>query len=315
VHLHWIGNEMISISEIKKIKKKIVWTLHDMWVFSGAEHVDLQGRYRFSHEKKNKIDRSTEIIDIDDWTWRRKYNNWRNVNFNFVTPSKWLAKCLSESSLFFGQKAAVIPNCLDIDIFKPIKNNSSQETENYSSRKKMILFGAVRGKDDALKGFSLLKKALVDISSDDLGKNIECIVFGGDKSDTLEMINGIDVRDVGRINDDNKLAALYSSADVFVAPSLLEAFGQTASEAHACGTPVVAFNNSGLTDIIEHKKTGYLAEAFNPEDLAAGIAWVLADEERLIELGKQARKKAELAYNYKTVGQQYKELYKKILSS
>lgn len=318
VHLHWIGNEMISISEIRRIKKKIVWTLHDMWAFSGTEHYDdinYPGRYRFVYSKKNRADEYNGIIDIDAWIWRKKKKYWRDVCFNFVTPSKWLAKCLSESSLFFGQEAVVIPNCLDIDIFKPAKNNYVQEKENYYSRKKLILFGAVRGKDNELKGFLLLKKALVNISSNASVKNLECIIFGGEKKDAFEVINGINIRDVGQINDDKKLAALYSSADVFVTPSLLEAFGQTASEAHACGTPVVAFNNSGLSDIIEHKKTGYLAEAFSSEDLAAGIAWVLADEERLIELGIQARKKAELAYNYETVGRQYKELYNKVLSS
>ena len=313
VHLHWIGNEMLSISEIRKIRKKIVWTLHDMWVFSGTEHVDFHGRYRSSYRRENKLDGKKGIINIDDWIWKKKRKYWSDICFNFVTPSKWLANCLSESSLFFEKEAVVIPNCLDVDLFKP-KKKYTHEKGDYASRKKLILFGAVRGRDDALKGFSFLKKALGNISSDSLSGNVECIVFGGDTRDHLEMINGVNIRDVGRISDDNKLAALYSSVDVFVAPSLIEAFGQTASEAHACGTPVVAFNNSGLADIIEHKKTGYLAEPFSPEDLAAGIIWVLADEKRLVELGREARKKAEKEYNYKIVAQQYKKLYEKILS-
>ena len=315
IHLHWIGNELISISEIKKINKRIIWTLHDMWAFSGAEHYDdinNQWRYRFIYSKENEQNNGN--IDIDAWTWKRKYKHWRDVNFNFVTPSRWLAKCLNESSLFYGKKATVIPNCLDINVFKQT-DTYEKEKNDLVFRKKIVLFGADRGKENELKGFNLLKKSLEYITHNNLLKNIECVIFGGKKNDTSEIIEGVNVKDVGIINDDKKLASLYSSADVLIVPSLLEAFGQTASEAHACGTPVVAFNNSGLADIVEHKKTGYLAESFSYKDLATGIVWVLSDEERLIELGKKARKKAELTYNYETVGRQYKELYNKVLNS
>ena len=72
------------------------------------------------------------------------------------------------------------------------------------------------------------------------------------------------------------LRALYSAADAIVVPSRQEAFGQTASEAHACATPVIAFHTGGLPDIVDHQHTGYLAKAFDTEDLAEGIDWVLA---------------------------------------
>ena len=72
-------------------------------------------------------------------------------------------------------------------------------------------------------------------------------------------------------------------------PSRQEAFGQTASEALASGTPVVAFDATGPSDIVDHKKTGYLAQPFDSSDLARGIEWILADENRRNEMGKRAR--------------------------
>jgi glycosyltransferase involved in cell wall biosynthesis len=87
---------------------------------------------------------------------------------------------------------------------------------------------------------------------------------------------GLPIHYTGHLHDDRSLRVLYSAADAMVVPSRQEAFGQTASEAHACGTPVVAFNTGGLADIVEHQSTGYLSKAFDTEDLAQGITWVLA---------------------------------------
>jgi len=102
---------------------------------------------------------------------------------------------------------------------------------------------------------------------------------------------------------------LYSAADALVVPSKLEAFGQTASEAHSCATPVIAFKTSGLLDIVDHEATGYLAKAFEPADLAKGIEWVMEDRERLEKLGSNARQKAEENFAYPIVAGRYNEVY------
>jgi glycosyltransferase involved in cell wall biosynthesis len=85
---------------------------------------------------------------------------------------------------------------------------------------------------------------------------------------------GFDTTNFGFVNDNNYLSYLYSAADVFVFPSIYEAFGKTVVESMSCGTPVVAFDNSGPSELIEHKKNGYLASAFNSKDLAIGISWL-----------------------------------------
>jgi glycosyltransferase involved in cell wall biosynthesis len=93
-----------------------------------------------------------------------------------------------------------------------------------------------------------------------------------------------------------------------VIPSRQETFGQTASEAPACGTPVVAFDTRGLPDIVEHQRTGYLAKAFETEDLAKGIAWVLAQRDSG-QLGQQARERAVARFSERVVVQGYLPLY------
>jgi len=106
---------------------------------------------------------------------------------------------------------------------------------------------------------------------------------------------------------------LYAASDVMVVPSVQESFGQTASEAMACGTPVVAFNTTGLKDIVDHESNGYLARAFDPGELAKGIAWVLEDEERWNTLSRHAWKKAVQDFSIETVARKYAKLYADIL--
>jgi glycosyltransferase involved in cell wall biosynthesis len=106
------------------------------------------------------------------------------------------------------------------------------------------------------------------------------------------------------------LVLAYSAADVMVVPSRQEAFGQVASEAMACGTPVVAFTGTGVQDLVDHRVNGYLAQPFDPQDLAAGIGWVLRQGS---ELGHQARQKVERCFSLPVVVQRHVELYQSLL--
>ena len=97
-----------------------------------------------------------------------------------------------------------------------------------------------------------------------------------------------------------------------VVPSIQEAFGQTASEAHACATPVVAFRIGGLIDVVSHKETGFLANPYDPESLAYGIKWVIEDKERNNKLSSQARLKAQKLWDSRIIAKKYIDLYNSV---
>jgi len=98
-----------------------------------------------------------------------------------------------------------------------------------------------------------------------------------------------------------------------VVPSVSEVFGQTASEAMACGTPVVAFNCTGIREVVKHKITGYLAEPYSSEELAKGILWCLENNNDG-SISQNARVRTETNYSITKVGKQYKELYNKVIN-
>jgi glycosyltransferase involved in cell wall biosynthesis len=118
---------------------------------------------------------------------------------------------------------------------------------------------------------------------------------------------------IGHLNDDLSLRALYSASDAMVISSRQDNLPNTGLEAHACGTPVVAFNTGGLPDIVVHQSMGYLARTFEPQDLAAGISWVLADPQRRRVLADAARTRAEQLWNPARVSRLYQQVYQQAM--
>jgi glycosyltransferase involved in cell wall biosynthesis len=315
IHMHWIGAEMISINEIAKITKPIVWTLHDMWAFCGSEHYDdlkSPERYEAGYYRTNRP-RDYSGIDIDRWTWNRKKKYWKNKTFNVITPSRWLADCASKSALFQDQGIYTIPNGLDLNIYKPVDKKFSRKKLNIPDQDniKYILFGAMSATNDERKGYKELSNALHYLVRNYNKEHFRLIVFGSEAHNGPDF--GMPVSYLGKLNNDETLALAYSASDVMVVPSLQDNLPNTAVEAIACGIPIAAFNIGGLPDIVDHKKNGYLANPYDSEDLADGIKWILDDAEKYTQLKAAARNKARSEFDIKNVVQQYNSLYKTIL--
>jgi glycosyltransferase involved in cell wall biosynthesis len=314
IHLHWICGGFLRIETLKKFHKPIVWTLHDMWPFTGGCHYDEScGRYRDSCGICPQLN-SERQKDLSHWVWKRKKKAWKNLDLTIVTPSRWLADCAKESSLFSNHRVEVIPNGLDVVMYKPVDKDFARECFGLPKDKKLILFGAMNVFSDRRKGFQFLEPALNKLMSDGLGDKAELVLFGASEPANQPHLR-LNTHYVGKLHDDVSLAMLYAAVDVFVSASLQEAFGLTIAESISCGTPVVAFNTTGPKDIVEHKRNGYLAEPCDVGDLAKGIAWVLGDGKRRQILSRQARQKVEQEFELKYVAQRYLDLYEEILSS
>ena len=308
VNLHWIQRETMSIKDISKIKKPIVWTLHDMLAFCGAEHYTNDNRWREGYYPNNRPNYESGF-DLNRWTWNRK-KKYLKTPIQIVTPSIWLAKCVSESALMKNWPVSVIAIPIDTDHWKPIDKKNARQLLNLSQDANLILFGAAGGGKDPRKGYDLLLSALEYIKTDKKIKKIELVVFGQSKPKSQPDL-GFPIHYLGHLYDDLRLAVLYSVADVMVVPSRQDNFPNTAIEAQACGTPVVSFDIGGLPDIIEHQKTGYLAKAFDTRDLANGITWVLEQSDSK-KLGNNARERAVEKFSEKKISEDYVSIYKKI---
>jgi glycosyltransferase involved in cell wall biosynthesis len=310
VNLHWVGGETISIEDLGRIRKPIVWTFHDMWPFCGAEHVADDGpdaRWSTGYFRNNRTVHSSGL-DIDRYTWNRKRRAWKSP-MHVITPSIWLANCVKRSYLMRGWPVSVIPNVLDTKIFKPVDRSYSRHVLNLPDGKDIILFGAMGGGRNFNKGYDLLLEALRFLSVSQ--KNILCVVFGQSEPRDAPDIP-FPIKWMGHIGDEATLTLLYSAADVMIIPSRQENLPQSGTEAHACGCPVVAFDCTGLPEVVDHCVTGYLAKPYQADDLAHGIGWVLGDKLRRSNLGFAARLRAEKLWSAGTVIPAYLNVYESV---
>lgn len=311
VHIHAICNGYLQIETLKKLQKPLVWTLHDMWPFTGGCHYNQDcDHYQKSCGSCPQLG-STRHQDLSHWTWKRKVNAWKDLNLTLVATTSWMAECARSSSLFQDTRIEIIPLGLDTDKYKPLNCHFAREALGLPQDKHLVLFGAIGGTSDRRKGFHLLQPALQQLSESGWSDRIELVIFGASQPETPVDL-GFKTHYVGRLNDDLSLSMVYSAADVMVVPSIQEAFGQTASEAISCGTPVVAFRATGLKDVVDHQQNGYLATPFEVDDLAKGIAWVLEDKERQQKLRFEARQKSLRKFASDVQARRYLSLYEEI---
>lgn len=310
IHLHWLGAGFLRLETLRKLNRPLIWTLHDSWAFTGGCHVPFScAKYRQNCGACPVLGSSCEE-DLSRRIWERKNRAWRGLDLALVTPSRWLADCARSSSLFRNSRVEVIPNGLNIGIFQPLDKDFSRKSLDLPRDRKIILFGAVLGGADPNKGFPLLAQALHILGE----KFTDAMVLAFGSVDFFGQPDpGMPVIGLGLVQDDQKLAAIYSAADVFVAPSLLENLPNTVLEAMACGTPCVAFQQGGVPDLIEHEVSGYLARPYATDDLARGIAWVLEDRSRHAELSRQARQKVVEEFELNHVSQRYLAMYHELL--
>ena len=307
VHLHWINMRFLNIKELAKIKKPIVWTLHDSWPFTGICHVPYECKNYETHCSACPVLGSGKEKDLAYEVFEKKLAAYKDLNLHVVTPSRWLGDRARRSTLFGQYPVSIIPNCIDTDLFMPFGKQEARQALGLDSMKTYLLFGAMHAIEDGNKGFAYLKDALKHMS----GTNIELMVYG--TNDDMERYGlPIPVRSLGYISNDKMMVLVYNAADVCVVPSLSENLSNTIMESLSCGTPVVAFNIGGNGDMVDHKQNGYLARERDRADLAKGIEWCINNNNDSA-IGRAAREKVLQNFTIEIVAEQYKKLYESLV--
>jgi glycosyltransferase involved in cell wall biosynthesis len=303
INLHNITVGYIQIETLKKIKQPLVWTLHDMWGFTGGCHYSNGcDRYQKSCGACPQLN-SQKDWDLSRWIWQRKAKAWKALNLTLVTPSHWLADCVRGSSLFQNFNVEVIANGLNTELYKPVDKKVARSLLNLPPDKKIVLFGATSATSDARKGFHLLLPALQKLFEINSEITIELVVFGA-STPTQSTNYPFKIHYLGTYKDDLSLSIAYSAADVMLVPSVYEVFGQTASEAMACGIPVIAPNHTSIKEITNNGSLMFPLNDFreyiglqdndrvrqivNPDEVAQKIEYVLnADIKEVAKVTKK----------------------------
>jgi len=306
LHLHFVANRFLDLRELNKINKPIVWTLHDSWAFTGICHFFYDcKRYKMSCGCCPML-HSIDPNDLSHNIWKIKYKLYSECNLHIVTPSNWLGVCAKQSSLLQNFPLTIIPNGIDIQQYQPVSIEKARLSLGLKENTIYLLFGAVNAVSDKNKGFDLLQEALKYLKCN-VKEKIELIVIGADKP-TLEEEFGFKTTYLGVIKDENKMVEIYNAANVVIVPSRSENFSNTILESMSCGTPVVSFDIGGNSDLIDHKKNGYLAKSFDALDMANGISWCVENNINN-ELSINAQTKVKINFSSNFVIKKYIELY------
>ena len=304
VNLHWINEGLISVKNIRNIKLPVVWTVHDMWAFTGGCHYTVScERYKTKCGKCPQL-KSGREYDLSTYIFNIKKQ--LKGKITFVAPSRWMKDCIEQSALFADSMVHHIPYPVDLNVYKPRPKDVVRDLFGLPKDKKLILFGAMNALQDERKGFRNLMGALKLLQDDsELVKNTELVVFGSSRPQD-ELNKMFKTHYLGKFSDELAISLVYGACDAFVAPSTQDNLPNTVIESLACGVPVVAFNIGGMPDMITSGTNGFLAEPFSGAGLAQGITKALRDTELL---GKNARQKAIEDFTPARIAEQYQKVY------
>ncbi len=315
IHLHWIAG-MIDYTKFFQNagNKPLVWTLHDRNPITGGCHItgDCK-KYETGCGACPQLG-SSDTNDLSREIFKRKEKACKGHNIHVVAPSNMFIGCIRRSQLFRGFKLNVIPQGVSSSTFTKRNKNYSRDLLSLPQDKTLILFGADYKSEN--KGFKYLLQALKRLKEKIDTSTIALVTFGRHEFiDTFSKDTNILVYLLGYIHDEQLLSSVYSAADMFVIPSLEEAFGQTCLESMACATPVIGFNTGGIPDMITPHKTGLLAELKNTQDLADKIAYMVNHHKERQQMGENARKLVEEEYTLQIQAKRYLKLYEMMLST
>lgn len=257
INIHWSFSELISIREISNIKKKVIFSLHDLWLCNGFEHI-------YSNKTHNKI--GVIFKEIYD-----RYKMKKLSNIKLTVPSQWLKDHIH--SYGYQNDITVLPNYIDASIHN-LNNNSSNIFTQFDKKKILFGFGANLANKDPNKGFDLIDKIFKIFFKKNNPSNFIFITFGF--LNNKKYLDGkLNHKNYNFIEDQSHLNNLLSSLNFLILPSYIETFSLLAGESILSGTPVVCFDSSGLRDTVNHKRTGYKAKRYDLNDFSNGMSWVL----------------------------------------
>lgn len=312
LHLHFFSGFLDAPSFFAQwpVGRPLAWTLHDMNAFTGVCHYT-NGCEKFTSHCGDCPQVAWGVEkDLAYEVFARKVQQIGRLDPRhtaIAADSHWLAREAVRSRLFNRFPVVPVHYGLDTTAFVPRDKMACRAALGLPLDQPIVMFIAwhARGKR---KGFVVLAQALQQLRQ---RLPVHLMAVGANRPPQLA---GVPCDFLGFVGDPRLLSTVYSAADVLVVPSLQEAFGLTALEACACGTPVVAFEAGGLVDIVRHNETGRLAKVGDAADLEHQIEWLLAHPEERARMGQRGREVAVTEFSPRRQAVRYLELYQQALA-
>lgn len=314
IHLHWINQGMLSLTDIRRIiesGKPIVWTMHDMWPFTGICHYAGECEKYTSQCENCPLLYKDSRKDLSYRTFLKKRKMLEGSRIHFVACSRWLENMAGKSELIGKHALTNIPNAINTNLFQPRNKQAARQKLNLPTDKKLLLFGSMKTTDKR-KGIDYLVEACRILSKEqpEFCQQLGVVVLGK-QSEQYQSLFPFPIYTMDYVHDEKEVVNIYNAVDLYVTPSLQDNLPNTIMEAMACGVPCVGFQVGGIPEMIDHLHNGYVADYRSAKDFANGIHWTLSEGEYQ-SLSEEARRKVTTSYSENAVARRYIEVYNKI---
>jgi glycosyltransferase involved in cell wall biosynthesis len=300
------------MAELSKVSP-IIWTLHDMWSFTGNAAHSNDTNWKILKQGKGDNLRYPQIM-LNNGTWllKQKKSIYGKSDITFVCPSMWLTNLSLQSPALNGKRIINIKNGIDLTIFRPLDKIKLREKFNIESNERVLLFLA-NSLSDKQKGGKELDDILSNINKINPG-NIVLVLIGGGKIKSLAKYSNFRIIQLPYQQNEISISEVYNIADVLIYPSKVDNLPFVLIEAIACGLPCISFDIGGCNEIIRDNFNGYLIPPFNSQLFVEKIIYCFDNPYLLKQFSANGRMYAEQNFDIKSCAENYFKLFQDTLS-
>ena len=306
INLHWINGGIASIRAVGRLPVPVVWTLHDMWPFTGGCHYSGDCvKYRDACQRCPKVKDLLGMPAITKWVHRRKRKHWGTKTLHAITPSAWMRQLALTSSLFATANIAHVRNCVDPKVFNGGNRGEMRAKLGLLPGTKAVLFSAA---NQPRKGGFIIPEVITLLRNTHSRSEWRFLFMGG-VPPRLEP--SIDIITLPWTTDEARVAGYYAASDLYALPSLEDNLPNTVSESLSCGTPVVAFPVGGVVEMITSGYSGYLSADCSADSLVAAV--LKCDQANLAPRDILAQQ-AHQTYSMQGIAEDHQTFFRKMIA-
>jgi glycosyltransferase involved in cell wall biosynthesis len=307
LHLHIIHSGYLSLSDLPKItrQKPTVWTLHDPWAMTGHCIYPFECQ-RWQTGCGQCPDLNIEfplLMDTTKFLFNYKRRAYKNSKFELIVASQWMRTMVEASPLFEDVTLHHIPFGLDLKFFAPDAAPNARQRLGIPDNALVLTFRAV---ENDFKGLPYIMAALEQIKT----KQPVCLLTFNSKGLLEKFADRFQLVELGWTNDAALTRDAFVASDIFLMPSLVEAFGVMAIEAFACGKPVIVFEGTSLPEVTFAPDVGLAVPMRDTAALTQALQRLIDNPEEREARGRQGRTMAELYYGDERYARRLAEVYR-----
>ena len=310
VNLHWVARWLDLPSFLGSLPTglPVIWSLHDLIPVTGGCHYPDDCDHFTRHCGDCPQQRKPSAVDATRRYFRIKAKAYSKINLHFIGNSEWTTAQVRRSGLSkYAKSIRTIPLGLDVEQFKPVEKSQARRAIGIPDDRFVVGF-ACSDISEERKGARLLFEAIKALNV----KNILLLTFG---SGRWPESSGVDILELGMLNNSRLQSLFYSTLDVFATPSRAETFGNTALESMACETPVIAYATSGLLDVVVAGETGLLEpDVGSVSGLVRMLRWMLDHPGDCRRMGIAGRQRVVQHFTDKLMAERYSIVYAELMN-